>query len=141
MNQPESNFGAALNTTLNRRVLQYLHDKSAHSDVTEALTTALKPLGDLQFFCPDREQYRYVVASTRNVIFAFAVGMNTIAFRLDERMKPHALASGAESYPDCGEDWVAFTLFRDDWPKPDLEFWARKSYAAAREASLRAPSQ
>ncbi len=39
-----------------------------------------------------------------------------------------------ESPPEGGDQWVSFTLFRDDWPKPDLEFWARKAYVAAREA-------
>jgi len=119
---------------LNRQVLQYLQDKSAHSDVADALTTALEPLGDVQIHCPDWQANRYVAASTRDLIFAFAVGMSTVAFRLDDRMKPRALASGAEPYPACGKEWVAFTLFRDDWPKPDLEFWARKAYVAAREA-------
>ena len=59
--------------------------------------------------------------------------MSVIGFRLDERMKARALASGGSPYPECGNDWVSFTLFRDDWPKVDLEFWARKAYVAARE--------
>jgi hypothetical protein len=33
-------------------------------------------------------------------------------------------------------DWVFFELFRDDWPKVDLEFWARKAYVAVRERLL-----
>jgi hypothetical protein len=125
----------ALENDFNCQVLQYLHDKSAHSDVAEALTTALETLDDVQIHCPDWQAFRYVLASTKNVIIAFAIGMSTVAFRLDERMKPRALASGAEPYPACGKEWVAFTLFRDDWPKPDLEFWARKAYVAARERS------
>jgi hypothetical protein len=48
-------------------------------------------------------------------------------------MKTRALASGAAPYLGCGDQWVSFTLFRDDWPKVDLEFWARKAYVAARE--------
>jgi hypothetical protein len=58
---------------------------------------------------------------------------DTIGFRLDERMKSRALASGGTLFPECGPDWVSFTLFRDDWPGIDLEFWARKAYVAARE--------
>ena len=122
-----------LENSLNRRVLQHLDRTSAHSDIADALATALKPLGAVEFFCPDWQGYSYVVAFTNGIIIAFALGMSTVAFRLDERMKPRALASGAEPYPDCGDEWVAFTLFRDDWPKPDLEFWARKAYVAARE--------
>jgi len=124
---------AGLKTSINRKVLNYIEGLSAHSDIADALETALKPLGDVQLFCPDWQRYRYVVASTNSVIFALAVGMNVVGLRLDERMKARAVASGGLPYPECGNDWVSFTLFRDDWPKVDLEFWARKAYVAARE--------
>jgi hypothetical protein len=124
---------AELETSINRQVLSHLGSLSAHSDVAEALRAALEPLGDVQVFCPDLQQYRYVAASTKGIIIALAVGMNTTAFRLDERMKAHALASGGMPYPECGDQWVSFTLFRNDWPKIDIEFWARMAYVAARE--------
>jgi hypothetical protein len=127
------NAPAELQTSINRPVLAHLEGLSAHSDVVQALGAALEPLGDVQTFCPDIQQYRYVVASTRGIIMALAVGMNTIGFRLDERMKVRALASGGAPYPACGAQWVSFTLFRDDWPRIDIEFWARKAYVAARE--------
>jgi hypothetical protein len=130
------NLPNELQNRVNRPVLIHLEGKSAHSDVADALRPALKPLGDVQLFCPDWQSYRYVAASTRSVIFAVALGMNTIGFRLDERMKARALASGAEPFPECGKEWVSFTLFRDDWPKVDLEFWARKAYVAARELEV-----
>lgn len=116
----------------NKQVLAHLEEKSAHSDVANALAAAVQPLGDVQLFCPDYQQYRYVAASTKSVIFGCAMGMNTIAFRLDERMKSRALVTGATAYRECGDDWVSFTLFRDDWPKVDLEFWALKAYVYAR---------
>ena len=124
-----------LATRVNRQVLGHVEGLSAHSDVADALTIALKPLGDVQPFCPNPQQYRYVVASTRGVIFALALGMDTTGFRLDERMKTRALASGGAPFPECGNEWVSFTLFRADWPRVDLEFWARKAYVAAREAN------
>jgi hypothetical protein len=127
------NTPVELQTNLNRQVLKHIEGLSAHSDVADALRAALKPLGDVQVFCPDWRQYQYVIASTKGIIMALAVGMNTAAFRLDERMQARALVSGGTPYPECGEEWVAFTLFRDDWPKVDLEFWARKAYLAARE--------
>ena len=129
------NIPAELLTRINHKVLVHLDGLSAHSDVADALSTALKPLGDVQLFCPDGPQHRYVVASTKEIIFGLAVGMNTIGFRLDERMKARALASGGVAYPECGPEWVSFTLFRADWPRVDLEFWARKAYVAAREAN------
>jgi len=122
-----------LETVRNRPVLRHVEGLSAHSDIVEALGIALAPLGDVQQFCPDPQEYRYVLASTKGVIFAVALGMDTIGFRLDERMKTRALASGGAPFPECGPEWVWFTLFRDDWPRTDLEFWARKAYAAARE--------
>ena len=122
-----------LETARNRPVLRHIEGLSAHSDVVDALARALRPLGEVQRFCPDPEAYRYELASTRGVIFAVALGMSTIGFRLDERMKTRALASGGAPFPECGPGWVAFTLFRDDWPRIDLEFWARKAYVATRE--------
>jgi hypothetical protein len=127
------NIPAELQTSINRQVLDYVAGLSAHSDIAEALMGALKPLGDVEIFCPDWQQYRYVVASTKGIIIALAVGMDTVAFRLDERMRARALASGGLPLTDCGKEWVSFTLFRDDWPKIDVEFWARKAYVAARE--------
>ena len=127
------NVPPELQTSINRRVLNHVEGLSAHSDIVEALGAALEPLGDVQVFCPDCQQYRYVVASTKGIIIALAVGMNTIAFRLDERMRSRALASGGVTFPECGPEWVSFTPFRDDWPRIDLEFWARKAYVAARE--------
>lgn len=123
-------------TDANRQVLDHIKNMSAHSDVVSALTVALKPLGDVQLYCPDPQNYRYVVGSTNGVIFALALGMQLVCFRLDKKMKTRALACGGASYPELGDEWVSFTLFRDDWPAADLQFWARKAYVAAREAMI-----
>ena len=122
-----------LMTGINQLVLAHLENKSAHSDNAGALMTAVKSLGDVQLFCPDWQHYRYVTASTNNIIFGFAIGMNTIAFRLDDRLKIRALATGGAACLACGSDWVSFLLFRDDWPKVDVEFWALKAYVYARQ--------
>jgi hypothetical protein len=66
------------------------------------------------------------------VIFAFAEGMSRLAFRLNESLVPRAIASGAEPLAECGSEWVAFTLFRPDWPEVDTAFWALKAYDCAR---------
>ena len=44
----------------------------------------------MQLFCPDLAGYRYVLAATKRIVFGFAVGMSTVAFRLDPRMKNRA---------------------------------------------------
>ena len=96
---------------------------------------AVEPLGDVQSFCPDPHEYRYVVVSTKNVVFGFATGMTSVAFRLDERLKQRALITGGVALPECGPEWVDFVVFPGpDWPKVDLEFWARKAYVFVREA-------
>jgi hypothetical protein len=61
--------------------------------------------------------------------------MNTIAFRLDERMKPRALATGGIAFPECGPEWVAVAHDRtdSDWPAVDFRFWAQKAYYFTRE--------
>ncbi len=120
----------------NRAVLAHLHPLSAHSDIVEALMKAVEPLGDVQTFCPDPHEYHYVAVSTENVVFGFAAGMNTVAFRLDERFAQRALRTGGVPLPECGPEWVSFELFRSDWPKVDLEFWARKGYVFVREAQM-----
>jgi hypothetical protein len=120
-----------LDSDINLQVLKYISPLSAHSDVVDELKMALSPLGDIQEHSP--KQHAYVAASTNGVIFAVALGMSTIAFRLDRRMQSRALASGAAELPECGVEWVTFELFRDDWPRHDLVFWARKAFVAARE--------
>ena len=123
-----------LATSINARVLAHVRDLSAHSDIVDVLLEAVRPLGDVQVFCPDHASYRYVLASTKGIVFGLAVGMHTIAFRLDERMRSRALATGGLAYPECGEEWVAVVRERPDgdWPSVDVRFWARQAYRHAR---------
>ena len=130
---PPQKLPPLLSRDINRRVLSHVADKHAHPDLAEILRTAVRPLGAVDVFCPDWPTYHYVVASTRHVIFAFAIGTNTIAFRLDPEYYARALTTGASAYPAGGEDWVSFAPFRDNWPRPDFEFWARKAYVYARD--------
>lgn len=124
---------------VNSRVLAYLQDLSAHSDIADVLLTAVRPLGDVQSFCPDAAAYRYVLVSTKGVAFGFAVGMGTVAFRLDDRMRTRALATGAVACPACGDDWMAVVhdLPDSDWPAVDVGFWARQAYMYARSLGPR----
>lgn len=119
---------------INERVLTYLKDLSAHSDIVDVLLEAVHELGDVQMFCPDASRYRYVLASTNRVVFGFAVGMSTVAFRLDERMRGRAMSTGGVACPECGEEWIAVVhdLPDSDWPAVDVRFWARQAYMYAR---------
>lgn len=123
----------SLKTDANAAVLTWLSDKSAHDEVASALLGATRALGDVVTYCPDPKQFRYVLTATRGTVFGVATGMSTVSFRLDREMCRRALQSGAEAASEIGPDWVSFTLFRSDWPAPDLAFWALKAYALARE--------
>jgi hypothetical protein len=119
----------------NERVLAYLRDRSADDEIASTLLASVKPLGDARTFCPDAASYRYVLVSTAGIVFGFAVGQDTIAFRLDARMRDRALATGGRPWPESGEEWVAVVYRRsdDDWPSADVTFWARKAYVYARQ--------
>src|SRR5215469_6529826 len=118
----------------NRVVYEYLKKFSAHPDLVENLLRALKVCGNVQVFSPDIGLSRYVAISTQRIIFGFAIGTNTIAFKLSEKMKAIDLQTGATSCSECGTDWVELPIFRSDWPRVDLEFWTLKAYLNVRES-------
>ena len=122
--------------SINVEVLKYLGDSSAHSDIREALVSAVEPLGDVQTYCPNISEYKYIVVCTNNIIFGYAQGMNMIAFRLDATFKSRAIETGGKDLSEVGPDWVFFNPYRDDWPAVDLAFWARKAYVIARETNI-----
>jgi len=132
----DQNIPGKLQNTINEAVLRHIRDASAHSDVTEVLSLATAPLGDVQTFCPNASHYRYVLVSTRQIIFGFATGMDSISFRLDPIIKTRALETGGIDLTAIGPEWVSFVLFRDDWPEVDITFWARKAYVFARETHV-----
>ena len=126
-------FPPTLANDLNRRVLARLAEKTVPADLSDLLQSAVKPLDEVQLYCPDLPKYHYVVASTRHVIFGFAIARNTLAFRLDPRCRTQAVANGGAAFPACGRDWVRFTPLPDDQPRIDFRFWALKAYGYARE--------
>ena len=131
----EEGFPDALYSTTNQPVLDYVKSSSAHSDVADALLSSLQVVGDAQAYVANRS-YGGLVVSTKQVVFAFAVGMTTIGYRLPARFREIALRTGAEPPdPRLGPDWVLFQLWKPDWPPIDLKFWTLKAYAGAREST------
>ena len=120
-----------LNSEKNRSVFEYISGQSAHSDIAEALKTAIAPLGAAHTYCPESDNYRYLVAYANETVFSYAVGMKTIAFRLSPDFKRKAIKTGGESLDCIGDEWVSFGLFGNDWPEVDVRFWARKAYLFA----------
>jgi hypothetical protein len=47
----------------------------------------------------------------KNVVFGFAAGMTSVAFKLDGRLKQRALITGGVALPECGPEWVNFMVF------------------------------
>jgi hypothetical protein len=126
--------GNLVNKT-NESVFQFVLGKSAHSDISEKLLLSIKELGNVNVFCPDYSSYQYVAVSTDDTIFGLAIGMNIIAYRQNPILKQRALLSGAKEFKEIGNEWVSFELFRNDWPEPDLTFWALKAYVFAKEST------
>jgi len=121
-----------LDTEHNQAVLAHLAGASAHGDVAQQMLEACSRLGDCDHYYPDRQNFSYVAVYTRATIFGFATGMGAVAFRLDSALRSRAIETGAGEIPELDE-WVAFELFRSDWPSVDLKFWALKAYAQIRE--------
>ncbi len=120
-----------LDSEKNRLVLEYLSGQSAHSDIAEALEIAIEPLGAARTYCPDPDNYRFLIVYANETVFSYAAGMKTIAFRLSSDFRKKAIVTGGEALDSIGNEWVAFELFREDWPEVDVRFWARKAYLFA----------
>jgi len=103
---------------------------SAHGDVAAEMLRALAKLGDYDTQSAPRE-YGAVYGVTMDIVFCGAAGMATTYWRLSPTDRTVALATGAVE-TKLGPDWVEITLFRADWPTPDLRHWALCAYRYAR---------
>ena len=112
--------------TTNAEVIAFFAPLSAHSDVANELEAALKRLGDYRLAFMDR-QFGALYAITEDIIFCGASGMNHTFFRLRPADLDTAFKTGAEPC-GIGPEWVRIPLFRNDWPAPDLPFWALRAY-------------
>jgi len=104
---------------------------SSHSDVAAEFFAALKKLGDYDVHVAPRE-YGALFAITADTVFAGAAGMASTYWRLSAADRAIALATGATEAA-LGPEWVEVTLFRNDWPNPDLCHWAVRAYRHARD--------
>ena len=118
----------------NADVCEYLakNRPSCHSDVGSALLRSADKCGEWVAFSPSFRRNLYVALVTNRSVFALGLGQGSVLYRLPERLRATALATGATQAPDVGANWVRFELFRPDWPTPDLAFWTLSAYSAAR---------
>jgi hypothetical protein len=105
---------------------------SSHSDVASAFLDSLRKLGDYDVLTAPRE-YGALYAVTADTVFAGAAGMASTYWRLSIPDRAIAFATGAKQV-ELGPEWVEITLFRSDWPSPDLRHWALCAYRYARTA-------
>lgn len=99
----------------NADVIGYLsrHHPSAHSDLTDELFLAADPDGTEKSYCPDGPSYAYVLLYTGiDIIYAIAIGMKQIAFRLPTSSISAARLDGGEGDPQIGSHWITFRIFQ-----------------------------
>jgi len=114
----------------NSEAEQFFSSRSAHSDVGMELIASLKQLGEYETRGNLKEHGApYFV--TKETVFCGAAGMQDTFYRLRPDDYEIAIATGAEPAP-IGPGWVKITIFRSDWPRPDLAHWALRAYDFAR---------
>jgi len=113
-----------------------LHQPSCHSDTGEALMQSAKACGDWIAFSPSFKRCLYVALVTDRTIFAIGHGQQTVAYRLPEAVRAHALSTGAAEAANIGPDWVRFEIWTPNRPLLDLSHWTLRAYAAVWERSL-----
>jgi hypothetical protein len=101
-------------------VIRYLETThpSAHSDVTTELGVAAGGLPGVESYCPNASAYAYDLLHTaEGVVFALAVGMKALVFRLPTASLDAARAEGGEQRSGLAAGWVCFDPFRADQPR------------------------
>jgi hypothetical protein len=114
----------------NPEAAQFFSSLQAHSDVAAELLAALGKLGEFEHRHGEAH-YAAPYIVTAGVVFCGAAGMSDTYWRLRGKDIEIALATGATRAP-IGPEWVVIRLFRADWPRADLPFWALRAYDYAR---------
>lgn len=140
LSDPVKEFDGLLNRPENTGMIDFLkrHQPSAHSDIVDLLIQSAEDLPDVHFYCPDTDNYAYYVAHTsEGVMFAAAIGMSALMFKLPKQAVSGAVVKGAEIIEDIGEDWICFNPF---WPEEnqkkysvkDMKHWCKLAYHASK---------
>ena len=98
----------------NRAVIEYItrHNPSAHSDIGSELIRLARLIPGAQYYCPSYSSLAYVVLHTEaNLIFAIAIGMLKIDFRLPAALVREAIAAGEGEQSEIGVDWLSVRPF------------------------------
>jgi len=96
-------------TRTNAKVLPFLRDISAHSDVAEELTRAGATVSGVRSYCPDPARYAFVAIHLDDfTIIGLAFGLSGLAFRLPEEQVQEAIREGGAVAGELGPEWVRF---------------------------------
>ena len=135
LSQPKHEFDAVMVRKENTALILYLQKEqpSAQADMVELLVQSVDMLADVTFFSPDSDNFAYYLAHTRGgIVFAAALGLSALAFRLPKQAVSGALAKGGEMFNELGENWIMFNPF---WPEHDdehrlqeMQHWCRLAY-------------
>lgn len=99
----------------NRAVIEYIRRENpfAHSDLGDLLIKLTKRIPNTHYYCPSFRSCAYVVAHSKsNVIFAIALGMLSIEFRLPATSTIDAIADGGGKASPIGDDWLSVVPFQ-----------------------------
>lgn len=140
LSEPVKEFEGELDRPENEEIINFLkqYQPAAHSDIVRLLVESASDLKDIKFYCPDTDNYAYYLAHTPDgVIFAAAIGMSALMYRLPKQLLPDALKKGGEVIPEVGESWVSFNPF---WPETEkkapvdlksMKQWCKLAYKYA----------
>ena len=133
-------FDGELDRPENQQMIAFLklYQPSAHSDIVQLLVKSTEDLTSIKFYCPDTDNHAYYLAHTPDgVIFAAAIGLSALMYRLPKQSMSGALVKGGEIFKEIGEPWVSFNPFwpdndsRDQVNMSEMKQWASLAYRYA----------
>lgn len=145
LSEPVKEFEGQFDRPENQQIINFLKafQPSAHADLVQLLVQSTTDLPEVQFYCPDTDNHAYYLAYTPDgVIFAAAIGMSALMFRVPQSSIAEALQKAGEVFQEVGEPWVSFNPF---WPENedvqqnrvatlntvDLKRWSHLAYQFA----------
>ena len=116
----------------NGRILTFLECKGGHDGIVDVLQSSTANLGAVTLHCPNPMEFAYCVAIANEVIFAFAVGIQAIAYHLPPAFWEIAVRTGGAPVDGLNSEWFQFKPGDSSNPNPDFNFWATRAYLYAR---------
>ncbi|MDH5472207.1 MAG: hypothetical protein OEY61_05065 [Gammaproteobacteria bacterium] len=140
LSDPVKEFEGLLDKSENKDMIRFLkqHQPSAHTDIVDLLIKSVEGLPDVSFYCPDTDNHAYYIAHTSDgIMFAAAIGLSGLMFKLPKKAMSGALVKGGEVMSDISEDWVNFNPFwpeenREKYSVEDMKHWCKLAYHACK---------